>query len=131
MSDRVVSVLILSDVVLAGVALAFFYLYRHLRRLNVIRPRGLDSQDDRNESISITALWTNVVALSLISIVGVAQIGVELWRLNSDEKPYASTVALEELLRAKLIDAEDQKPAVQGNCRCDTGSAAPRSDRHT
>jgi hypothetical protein len=50
-----------------------------------------------------------VLALVLISIVGLAQLGLEIWRLNSAEKAYLSAPALEELLRTKLIDPKVQE----------------------
>jgi hypothetical protein len=59
--------------------------------------------------LNITTIWTNVLALLLISIVGAAQLGFEIWRSKATEKSSISTSALEELLRTKLLDPETQQ----------------------
>lgn len=107
MSDRAVLVVFLAYLAL-GAGLVIFLLRRHLRRLDDVQSREIDSRSDRDERIGITAIWTNVFALSLISIVGVAQIGVELWRLNLPEKP-PSEPALERLPRTGLLDPKIQE----------------------
>lgn len=97
---------------LAVAALVIAYLYLHLRNLQAVRPRGIDRRSEKDERtrvrIHITSVWANVLALLLISVVGFALLGLEIWRLNSAEKSYLSAPALEELLRTRLIDPKVQ-----------------------
>lgn len=98
---------------LAVAALVIGYLYLHLKNLQAVRPRGIDRRSEKDERtrvrIHITSVWANVLALLLISVVGFALLGLEIWRLNSAEKSFLSAPALEELLRTKLIDPKVQQ----------------------
>jgi hypothetical protein len=92
-----------------------FLLYRRLRDLkrlanNAFRPRENNGPGGRSERttirLGVATIWTNVMALVLISMVGFAQFSLEFWR---GEKSYMLAPALEELLRTRLPDQEMQQ----------------------
>lgn len=101
----------LTLIVVIGLAAAVA-IFWYMRRLDAFQPRGLDRRSDRAERnklrLEVTSIRANVLALVLISIVGIAQIGSDIWRTKSNERPDMPGAALEEFLRARLPDPEIQ-----------------------
>jgi len=116
MSKPYVVVAVLCLAILGATAL-IAYLHRELRSIrrlpSAIRSPnggGFSKGDEAlNRRLSIVSVWANVLTLSLITIViaivGLSQVGLELWRPGSGENAYLSTAALEDLLRSRLPDA--------------------------
>jgi hypothetical protein len=105
--------LVLTGTLVAGLGIIVaFFLRRYMRNLDAFQPRGLDRRSDKTERnklrLELLSIRANVVALALISIVGIAQIALDIWRSKSSEQPGATSAALEELLRTRLPDPEIQ-----------------------
>ena len=99
-------------------ALLYLYWYfrplgRLLKNANVSRlperSGGSRAYERANLKLGIASMWANILALLLISIIGLVLLGQQFSRPHSDEGTYLSTPALEGLLRDRLFDQQTQK----------------------